>query len=77
MTTHQFGGEWTTDKLERLRKYLQAYTTIFTKNVRAQYYRTIYVDAFAGTGTRMHSKPASSEAPLFPELAEADAQAYQ
>ncbi|MEP0843250.1 MAG: three-Cys-motif partner protein TcmP [Phycisphaerae bacterium] len=55
MSTHAFGGDWTTDKLERLRKYLCAYTTIFTKNLKARYFITIYVDAFAGTGYRVNS----------------------
>ena len=52
MAKHEFGGDWTTDKLERVRKYLRAYVTIFKGNPQAQYYTTIYVDAFAGTGHR-------------------------
>lgn len=55
MSKHKFGGDWTTDKLERVRKYLCAYTTIFKKNPRATYFTTIYVDAFAGTGERVES----------------------
>jgi three-Cys-motif partner protein len=55
MANHVFGGDWTSDKLERVRKYLCAYTTIFKKNVRAVYFTTIYVDAFAGTGQRVES----------------------
>lgn len=50
MSTHQFGGPWTTEKLTALRKYLEAYRTIFTGNEKARYFQTIYVDAFAGTG---------------------------
>lgn len=46
MALQQFGGRWTTDKLERLRKYLAAYVQIM-KNRR---YRFAYIDAFAGTG---------------------------
>lgn len=53
MVKHQFGGSWTTEKLERVRKYLVAYTKIFRTNVRAQYFQTTYVDAFAGTGARI------------------------
>lgn len=49
---HRFGGPWTREKLDRLSKYLSAYTTIFTKNVRARWFTTTYVDAFAGTGFR-------------------------
>lgn len=55
MGKHVFGGDWTSDKLERVRKYLCAYTTIFKKNVRASYFTTIYVDAFAGTGQRVEA----------------------
>ena len=47
---HEFGGPWTAKKLETVKKYLSAYTTIFKNNLRAQYFQTIYVDAFAGTG---------------------------
>lgn len=50
MTQHKYGGGWTADKLNRLGKYLSAYTTIFTRNERARFLRTTYVDAFAGTG---------------------------
>ncbi len=56
MAAHVFGGDWTSDKLDRVRKYLCAYTTIFKKNPRARHFTTIYVDAFAGTGYRVQSK---------------------
>lgn len=49
---HRFGGDWPEEKLERIRKYLSAYTTIFTNNPRASFLETYYVDAFAGTGYR-------------------------
>jgi three-Cys-motif partner protein len=58
-STHQFGGHWTDDKLDRLRKYLAAYIRIFTVNSFAARYKTTFVDAFAGTGYRnlpKHSK---------------------
>lgn len=45
-----FGGSWTDQKLSTLQSYLEAYRRIFTKNVNARYFKTIYVDAFAGTG---------------------------
>lgn len=51
-TIHQFGGHWTEEKLERLQKYLAAYTKIFAANERAKFLTTYYVDAFAGTGHR-------------------------
>ena len=46
-----FGGEWTKEKLDRLAKYLHAYTTIFTRNPGARFFDTVYVDAFAGQVT--------------------------
>lgn len=52
MATHRFGGAWTERKLAALRDYLVQYQVIFTKNPAAQKLRTIYVDAFAGTGDR-------------------------
>lgn len=61
MGGHTFGGAWTDDKLDRLEKYLSAYRTIFERNERAQYFKTWYVDAFAGTGTRsVQDGPAES-----------------
>jgi three-Cys-motif partner protein len=63
---HHFGGSWTEEKLNRVHKYLAAYTTIFTQNPRAATLRTIYVDAFAGTGYRTASSQHTSTAlPLF------------
>lgn len=53
MTEHRFGGNWTEDKLARLHKYLQAYRQVFTRNERARYFKTWFVDAFAGTGSRI------------------------
>jgi three-Cys-motif partner protein len=50
MAEQSFGGQWTADKLNRVRKYLIAYRTIFTANSWARRYKTIYVDAFAGCG---------------------------
>lgn len=45
-TQHPFGGQWTQDKLEILRRYLDAYTTA----LKNQPFRLIYIDAFAGPG---------------------------
>ncbi|MEX1097336.1 MAG: three-Cys-motif partner protein TcmP [Planctomycetales bacterium] len=58
MAKHAFGGDWTTDKLERVRRYLVEYTKIFKSNPRARYFTTTYVDAFAGTGERVDSSAA-------------------
>ncbi len=48
-----FGGDWTEAKLERLREYLTSYRNIFSSNPKARYFTTWYVDAFAGTGSRV------------------------
>ncbi len=50
MKEHEFGGDWTLQKLQCLKDYLIIYSQIFHKNPGAMYFKTIYVDAFAGTG---------------------------
>jgi three-Cys-motif partner protein len=79
MAKHEFGGDWTSDKLERVRKYLCAYTTIFKKNVRASYFTTIYVDAFAGTGQRVESagRGGKASAVTLEDEGDPDAEALQ
>jgi len=65
MVPHRFGGFWTTAKLEVLKKYLSAYTDALKK----QPFRKIYIDAFAGTGSRIDSHSnAKEQYSLFPEL---------
>ncbi len=46
MAAVSFGGQWTAEKLEILRSYLNAYTTALEK----QPFTLTYVDAFAGSG---------------------------
>lgn len=46
---HQFGGTWTDQKLEVLRRYLSAYSTA----LKNKPFQKLYVDAFAGTGSRI------------------------
>jgi three-Cys-motif partner protein len=70
MGAHEFGGDWTSEKLDRVRKYLAAYTKIFARNPRAQHFATIYVDAFAGTGYRIPSGRKPSPLTMLPELGE-------
>ena len=41
-----FGGQWTTEKLAILERYLNAYTTA----LKNQPFKLVYLDAFAGTG---------------------------
>ncbi len=52
MAQHRFGGPWTERKLKALGEYLVAYQRIFTHNPKAKELKTVYVDAFAGTGER-------------------------
>jgi three-Cys-motif partner protein len=47
-----FGGDWTQEKLDRLEKYLPAYTTIF----KGRAYKYAYIDAFAGPGYRARER---------------------
>jgi three-Cys-motif partner protein len=49
---HKFGGNWTDDKLARVKKYIEAYTKIMNK----QKFKVAYIDAFAGTGYREEKK---------------------
>ena len=42
----QFGNIWTERKLDLIERYLDAYTTVMTR----QPFKLLYVDAFAGTG---------------------------
>ncbi|MCY4000343.1 MAG: three-Cys-motif partner protein TcmP [Bacteroidetes bacterium] len=46
ISENQFGGRWTLEKLEILRKYLNTYTTA----LKNQPFKLLYIDAFAGTG---------------------------
>jgi three-Cys-motif partner protein len=43
-----FGGNWTDIKLEKVRKYLNAYVQV----LKNQPFKKIYIDAFAGAGYR-------------------------
>ena len=67
---HEFGGDWTQEKLTRIQKYLTAYTTIMNK----QNFRFAYIDAFAGTGYRTLKNPENPEELMLPELAESEPQ---
>ena len=69
-----FGGDWTADKLERVRQYLRAYTTVMKKTS----FETYYIDAFAGTGyVPNETKEASNDLLFpFPELATQESQTF-
>ncbi len=76
MTNQGFGGDWTTDKLDRLRKYLEAYMVIFSRNPKARMLQTTYVDAFAGTGYRKRDSSKTGQTALFQDLAEPEAEEF-
>jgi three-Cys-motif partner protein len=71
-TSQPFGGDWTEDKLERVRKYLQAYVHV----LKDKRFRFAYIDAFAGTGYRAESQPGRAPSLLLPELAEDESQQF-
>jgi three-Cys-motif partner protein len=67
-----FGGNWTTEKLDRVRKYLSAYMQI----MKSRNFRVAYIDAFAGTGyVKLKQKEISQEY-LLPELADEEAREF-
>jgi three-Cys-motif partner protein len=68
----KFGGAWTEEKLERVRKYLVAYSTIMNK----QKFKYAYIDAFAGTGYRTREQHSQSLANIFPEVFETDSRQF-
>ncbi len=65
-----FGGDWTLEKLERLRKYLVAYTRIMSKRP----FRFAYIDAFAGTG--YFTLKESDGQPTFPKISDQDCRGF-
>ncbi|HKZ85816.1 MAG TPA: three-Cys-motif partner protein TcmP [Anaerolineae bacterium] len=64
MSAPRFGGSWTERKLAALRAYLVQYQVIFKKHPVARNLRTVYVDAFAGTGDR-DARPGQTTVSLF------------
>ena len=67
-----FGGDWTKEKLERVRKYLKAYATI----MKDRNFHFAYIDAFAGTGYRTYRRDADSSELMFPEIADQEVQEF-
>jgi three-Cys-motif partner protein len=51
-------GEWSEIKLEIIRKYASAFTTIMKNQKWCKGY--VYIDAFAGAGVHISRKPESS-----------------
>lgn len=76
MSQHEFGGDWTTEKLDRVRKYLQAYTIIFDRNIRARNLIPVYVDAFAGSGYRTRPEKIAEIGDLLPDFADPETQIF-
>ena len=54
---HQFGKDWTEDKLHVVEQYFKMYA----KALKSQSFRTIYIDAFAGSGERVDSETFTPE----------------
>lgn len=71
-TQQTFGGDWTSEKLERVRKYLVAYAKIMNR----QQFRFAYIDAFAGTGYRTVRQIEKPTVSIFPEVFESDSQHF-
>jgi len=67
-TGQLFGGSWTEQKLEILKKYLQTYT----QALKNQPFRKVYIDAFAGTGYRLQRKNEYNIQGVFEELEDAE-----
>jgi len=74
LSRQQFGGDWTTEKLDRLRKYLAAYTPILSKQKSL---KCAYIDAFAGTGYRESKDTSDKLDLLLTELAGIEPQRFR
>ncbi len=74
MIEQRFGGTWTQRKLDVIQDYLPAYARIFAKNERAQFLKTVYVDAFAGTGYITPPSHQDENLSLLAELQEPEVQ---
>ncbi|MBD1879441.1 three-Cys-motif partner protein TcmP [Coleofasciculus sp. FACHB-T130] len=72
MIKQSFGGDWTEEKLSRVRKYLAAYATIM-KEYNFQY---AYIDAFAGTGYRTLKQSEDETTLMLPELVEPESKKF-
>jgi len=66
----QFGGEWTEDKLNRIKRYLIEWVKVMMN----QPFTKVYIDTFAGTGYRELRQRSDEDGQLFLELAEDEPQ---
>lgn len=71
-TGQLFGGSWTEQKLNILKKYLEAYNTA----LKNQPFERIYVDAFAGTGYRQQRKRQYNIKGFFKELEQDESEQF-
>jgi three-Cys-motif partner protein len=71
-TPQHFGGNWTIEKLSRVKKYLAAYAKIMSNKGL----RFAYIDAFAGTGYRLLRRAEDTQELMFPELVEKEARGF-
>jgi three-Cys-motif partner protein len=71
-TPQNFGGKWTIEKLNRVKKYLSAYAMIMSR----QGFRFAYIDAFAGTGYRLLTQAQDAQELMFPELMGKEARSF-
>jgi three-Cys-motif partner protein len=73
----QFGGDWTREKLERVRKYLVAYATIMNaQREKKRGFRFAYIDAFAGTGYNTRNQTDDDFSPFFEGARTPDSQRF-
>ena len=76
-TKQQFGGDWTTEKLERVRKYLVAYARIMNAlRDQKRGFRFAYIDAFAGAGYNTPKQTDDDFAPFFEGVRASDSQRF-
>lgn len=55
---HKFGGKHTELKVDVLKRYLEAYLTVMKNQ---QFFTLWYIDAFAGSGSRVEVQPATDD----------------
>ncbi len=72
MEKQTFGGDWTEEKLNRVSKYLKAYSTI----MKEYNFTYAYIDAFAGTGYRTLKDEEEPNTLLLPELVEQESKKF-
>ena len=76
-TSQQFGGDWTAEKLEHVRKYLVAYAIIMNAlREKKRGFRFAYIDAFAGTGHNTPKMRNDDFSPFFEGTRTSDSQRF-